>query len=141
MGVLTHWSDAEINGLTRAVGKDVAEALLKGCRFHWNRSCLRVADKVTRSNGEKEVFLKICYMIPKLMDAVQVVACFQALCGAQTLKQLTSKVRLQVTQSKIELIDSECDWSIAKIGHTGGLNNEQLTMVCKIFFMGIFQCR
>lgn len=95
-------------------GKDVAESLLKGCRVHWNRSCLRVTDKVARINGEKEIFLKKCYMIPKLTDAVQVVACFQALCGAQTLKELTTKVRLHVTQSEIELIDNECDWSIPK---------------------------
>ena len=133
LGVLTDWSDAEINGLKNAVGKDIAEVLLKGCRVHWNRSCLRVADKVTRSNGEKEVFLKICYMIPKLTDAVQVVACFQALCGAQTLKELTSKVRLQVTQSEIDLIDKECDWSIAKNWAQWWSKYEHLTMLCKVF--------
>ena len=49
MGVVTDWSDAEINGLRMAVGKDTAEKLLKGCKVHWQRSCQRVADKVTKT--------------------------------------------------------------------------------------------
>ena len=43
----------------------------------WNKSCLRVADKVTRSNGDKQIFLKICYMIPKLSNAVEVGPAFK----------------------------------------------------------------
>ena len=33
-GVVTDWSDAEINGLKMAVGKRTAEKLLKGCKVH-----------------------------------------------------------------------------------------------------------
>ena len=32
VGIITDWSDAEINGLKEAVGKEVAENLLKGCK-------------------------------------------------------------------------------------------------------------
>jgi len=34
VGVVTDWSDAEINGLRMAVGKETAEKLLKGCKVH-----------------------------------------------------------------------------------------------------------
>lgn len=44
LGILTDWSDAETNGLKQAVGRAVAENLLKGCSVHWNRSCQRVAE-------------------------------------------------------------------------------------------------
>ena len=46
---MTDWSDAEIRGLKTAVGKDMAEKLLKGCKVHWQRSCQRVAEKVLSS--------------------------------------------------------------------------------------------
>ena len=39
IGIVTDWSDAEINGLKMAIGKDTAEKLLKGCSVHWLRSC------------------------------------------------------------------------------------------------------
>ena len=48
-GIVTDWSDAEIRGLKTAVGKDMAEKLLKGCKVHWQRSCQRVAEKVLSS--------------------------------------------------------------------------------------------
>ena len=101
----------------------------------WNRSCLRVADKVTRSrsNGDKQIFLKICYMIPKLTNAVELVACFQALCGVQSLKEVTKKVGAQITQSEIELVDSQCNWSIAKNWAQWWSKYEHLTMLCKVF--------
>lgn len=60
LGVVTDWSDAEINGLKLAVGQDVAEKLLKGCSVHWQRSCQSIADRVMSSNDrlrEKRIFL------------------------------------------------------------------------------------
>ena len=53
MGVVTDWSDAEINGLRMAVGKETAEKLLKGCKVHWQCSCQHVADKVAKSKDRK----------------------------------------------------------------------------------------
>lgn len=52
-GIITDWSDAEISGLKMAIGKDLAEKLLKGCKVHWIRSCQRVADKVAKSRDKK----------------------------------------------------------------------------------------
>ena len=37
-GVVVDWSDAEIKGLSQAVGQDMAIELLKGCAIHWTRS-------------------------------------------------------------------------------------------------------
>ena len=65
-GIVTDWSDAEIRGLKTAVGKDMAEKLLKGCKVHWQRSCQRVAEKVLSSRDrlrEKRVFLQIASKI------------------------------------------------------------------------------
>lgn len=60
LGVVIDWSDAEINGLKLVVGQQ----LLKGCSVHWQRSCQRIADRVTSSTNkskEKKLFLKIAY--------------------------------------------------------------------------------
>ena len=68
LGIVTDWSDAEINGLRKAAGKKMAETLLKGCKVHWHRSCQRVADKVSSSKDkkkEKSVFMKICSQIQR----------------------------------------------------------------------------
>ena len=34
LGIVVDWSDAEINGLGQAVGKDLATKLLCGCKVH-----------------------------------------------------------------------------------------------------------
>ena len=34
VGILMDWSDQQFNGLEQAVGKDVAEAVVKGCQVH-----------------------------------------------------------------------------------------------------------
>ena len=39
--IAAYGSDAEENGLKHAVGKELVENLLKGCKVHWNRSCQR----------------------------------------------------------------------------------------------------
>ena len=108
LGVLTDWSDAETNGLRQAVGKTVADNLLKGCSVHWNRSCQRVADRVAKRKEEKDIFLKICYIIPKLTTAVNVVACFEALCGVRSLNELSKKVQtLKLTNEEIDMVDKD----------------------------------
>ena len=72
-GIVTDWSDAEIRGLKAAVGKDMAEKLLKGCKVHWQQSCERVAEKVLSSRDrlrEKRVFLQIASKIQILYSSV-----------------------------------------------------------------------
>ena len=46
IGIVTDWSDAQINGLKKAIGKDAAERLLKGCSVHWLHSWKRVAERI-----------------------------------------------------------------------------------------------
>ncbi len=53
VGVITDWSDAEINGLSNAVGNVVAKKLLKGCCVHWSRSWQRVRDRVAKSDDQQ----------------------------------------------------------------------------------------
>ena len=81
LGIVTDWSDAEINGLRKAAGKKSAEKLLKGCKVHWQRSCQRIADKVLSSQDkkkEKSIFMKIiCSQIQKLDSSVNIIACLR----------------------------------------------------------------
>ena len=50
---LLDWSDAEIKGLSQAVGQDMAIELLKGCAIHWTRSWQRVRDRVATTSNDK----------------------------------------------------------------------------------------
>jgi hypothetical protein len=54
LGVVTDWSDGEINGLKLAVGRDLAEQLLKGCSVHWQRSCQHITDRIVSSKDKAE---------------------------------------------------------------------------------------
>ena len=117
IGIVTDWSDAEINGLKLAVGEEMATKLLKGCGVHWQCSCQRVADRVASSahkQMERNVFLKIAYKIPALKDGINAIACFETLCGVRTVKQLLEKLPLICSNDEAELIDKKCNWSVAK---------------------------
>ncbi len=64
LGVITDWSDAEISGLSEAVGNDVAKKLLKGCSVHWSRSWQRVRDRVAKSNDQQRERMLFGIVIP-----------------------------------------------------------------------------
>ena len=107
-GVVTDWSDAEINGLRLAVGKTLAQQLLKGCKVHWQRSCQRVADKVVPSAvkaRERNVFLKICSQVQILNSAVRIVACFETLCGVRSVTKLLEALPDLCTKDDGKFID------------------------------------
>ena len=72
IGIVTDWSDAEINGLKLAVGKEMATKLLTGCGVYWQRSCQRVASSAHKQM-ERNVFLKIAYKIPALKDCINAI--------------------------------------------------------------------
>ena len=110
-------ADAEINGLKLAVGRDLAEQLLKGCSVHWQRSCQHIADRIVSSKDkakEKKVFLNIAYSIQKLRDSPSIVACFETLCGVRTVKQLLQKMPSLCSKDDADFIDKNCNWSLAK---------------------------
>ena len=95
LGIMIDWSDAEIKGLHMAVGKKQAEELLKGCKVHWLRSCKRVADRISSSPNkqlEKRVFLDICGKIKSLDSQVDIVACFESLCGVHSVLNILQKL-------------------------------------------------
>ena len=69
LGIVIDWCDAEINGLGKAVGKQMAVELLKGCNVHWTQSWQRVRDCICSSNDvshEKKLFALIASSILKL---------------------------------------------------------------------------
>ena len=91
--MITDWSDGEINGLKQAIGKPTAEKLLKGCAVHWNRSCQRVADHLKINRGKRDSFyVRIPSLISKPNSSVEIVACFETLCGVRSVTQLLEKI-------------------------------------------------
>ena len=93
--IVLDWSDAKINGLKEAIGDKLATSLVKGFKVHWMRSCQKVANKVASPQNkeqEKSVFLRIARKIQTLNSAIESIACFEALCGVQTVTQLLEKL-------------------------------------------------
>lgn len=136
LGILVDWSDAEANGLKQAVGKETAEKLLKGCMVHWNRSCQRVAEKVSNSRDrqkEKELFMKICFSVPKQTSSIETIACFETLCGVRSACDLIKKVPSLLSVSEAKFIDEECQWSSAKNWAQWWTRCEHLKMLSKVF--------
>ena len=135
VGVLIDWSDAEANGLKHAVGKELAENLLKGCKVHWNRSCQRIADRIATSDDrpwEKDIFLRICYTIPKCKTSLEVVACFETLCGVRPANNLSKILPSLLSVEESQFID-ECNWSVAKNWAQWWARREHLKMLSKVF--------
>ena len=82
LGIVIDWSDAEINSLGKAVGKQMAVELLKGCSVHWIRSWQRVRDRFCSSNDisrEKKLFALITSSIQKLPSGSTVCNAFEVL--------------------------------------------------------------
>ena len=106
-------SHAEINGLKLAVGKDMAERLLKGCNLHWLCSCRHIAERIASSTDKtraRVVFLNIAGKITKLQGSVDKITRFET---------LRSSVRNIIpTLCSDEDADSVVDWF--SIGHNGG---------------------
>ena len=112
IAIVTDWSDSEINGLKKAIGNDVAEKLLKGCTVHWLRSCKRIAERIATSADrprERSVFLSIAAAIQKLKSEVDIIACFQPLCGVRKVEELVSKVPAVISLEDATFVDEMCD--------------------------------
>ena len=136
LGVITDWSDAEINGLKQAIGKPMAEKLLKGCAVHWNRSCQRVADRAASSEDkqrEKRIFLRISSSISKLNSSVEIIACFETLCGVRSVEQLIEKIPTMCSAEDARFVDQSCDWSIVKHWAQWWTRCDHLKMLSKAF--------
>jgi len=76
VGVITDWSDAQVNGLKKFAGDKVATQLLKGCRVHWIRSWHHIRDKIIWNEPkEKQIFTKISLAITK-SARIDALSCF-----------------------------------------------------------------
>ena len=114
LGVVTDWSDAEINGLKMAIGKENAEKLLKGCSVHWQHLCHRISERITSTEEEQCIFLKITNHINKSKNSEDIVACFEALCSARSVTDLLKKIPTLCSSDDAHFVDSDCDWSKAR---------------------------
>lgn len=54
--IVVDFDDAEYNGFTRVLGKDITEKLIRGCSVHWMRSVNKVAKLVCHSQDEEMIF-------------------------------------------------------------------------------------
>ena len=132
--VIMDWSDAQINGLKAAIGDSQATSLMKGCKVHWIRSCQRVADKVTSNkSNEREIFLKVTQKIQSLSTAVDVIACFEALCGVRSLVQLLDKLPDLFSKEEAQKADLQKDWSSAMAWAQWWTRAAHLKMLSKVF--------
>ena len=104
-GIVTDWSDAEIRGLKTAVGKNMAEKLLKGCKVHWQRKVLSSQER----GREKKIFLQITSKVQILDSSVSIIACFEALCGVRPVEELLKIVPTLCESDDARFIDENCD--------------------------------
>ena len=62
------------------------------------------------------------------------VACFEALCGVLSLNGLSKRVpTLQFSRTEIDLVEKECDWSIAKHWAQWWARSDHLKMLSEVF--------
>ena len=133
-GIITDWSDAESKGLKNVIGEECAMKLLKGCRVHWLRSCQRICERVNLSENKQlecDVLMKIACQIQTLPSAVEIVACFEDLCGVRTIASLTERIPGICTEADAHFVDSECDWYKAKNWAQWWWCSTHLKMLCK----------
>lgn len=133
LGVVIDWCDAEINGLGKAVGKDTAVTLLKGCNVHWIRSWQRVRDRVCSSNDslrEKKLFGLIASNIQKLPSGSTLCNAFEVLCKQKSAFCLIGRVK-GFTDDDAKFIDNDTNWSAAKRWAEWWMRSEHLRMLSK----------
>ena len=115
VGVVTDWSDAEIQGLGQAVGHETAGRLLRGCKVHWCCSWQRVRDRVANSSDkkrEKSIFAKVASQVINLQGSGGVTNAFRVLCGDLPLKALLGTIK-GLKQEDAEFVDDKCNWTSA----------------------------
>lgn len=79
------FDDAEYNGFTRVLGKDITEKLLRGCSVHWKRSVSRVAKIVCQSKDEELIFKSLAGNVEDAKEKEEVIEIFEILSGRKSL--------------------------------------------------------
>ena len=98
LGIIIDWSDGEADGLQLAVGEEMANTLLKGCKVHWIRSYQSVADKVCKHQYpekraiENEAFNLVASAVQKVQIQQEVFHLFECLCRSRAINEVQSMV-------------------------------------------------
>ena len=133
LGIVVDWSDAEIKGLGKAVGRELATTLLKGCKVHWTRSWQRVRDRISRSENkerEKALFSMIASAIPTLSGGSDVQHAFEVLSKKASAFVLEGVIN-GLTKEDASFIDSTTDWTTATKWVEWWMNPRHLSLLHK----------
>lgn len=133
LGIVVDWSDAEIKGLGKAVGKDLAVTLLKGCKVHWTRSWQRVRDRILSSQDkerEKTLFSSVASVIPKLQAGSDVKHAFEVI-SKKTSAHVLEGVIEGFTNEDACFIDLKTNWTKANKWVEWWINPRHLNLLHK----------
>ncbi|XP_068726506.1 uncharacterized protein [Montipora capricornis] len=83
--IVVDFDDAEYNGFTRVLGKDITEKLLRGCSVHWKRSVNKVAKLVCLSRDEETIFKTLAGKVEDASRKEDVMEIFDILSGKKGL--------------------------------------------------------
>ena len=83
--IVVDFDDAEYNGFTRVLGKDITEKLLRGCSVHWKRSVNRVAKIVCQSKDEELIFKSLAGNAEDAKEKEEVIEIFEIFSGRKSL--------------------------------------------------------
>ena len=53
-GIMVDWIDAESEGLSEAVGNEIASIFLRACNVYWTRSYQQIAERVNSHTKDKK---------------------------------------------------------------------------------------
>lgn len=87
--IVVDFDDAEYNGFSQVLGKDLAEKLLRGCSVHWMRSANKVAKVVCQSRDEEAIFKILARKVEDVSSKDDVMVIFDILCGKKDLTTAT----------------------------------------------------
>ena len=79
------------------------------------------------------IFLAIASQVQKLESAIDIVSCFEALCGVRPIKELIQKIPTVCSSEYANFIDKQCDWTIAKHWAQWWTRSSHLKMLSKAF--------
>ena len=84
---------------------------------------------------ERDVFMKISAKIQALPSAIEIIACFEALCGARRMRMLLEILPGICSDAEVDykLSILSCDWSKAKNWAQWWCRSTHLRMLCKAF--------
>ena len=83
--IVVVFDDAEYNGFTRVLGKDITEKLLRGCSVHWKRSVNKMAKLGCLSRDEETTFKTLAGKVEDASRKEDVMEIFDILSGKKGL--------------------------------------------------------